>query len=89
MNIANNILKHSLQNVYFLVGTACGGKTTMAREISKKHGFIHFNDNWTEDIFKVWQTLVVALSAGLAVWGVINLLEGYGSDNAGANGQYR
>lgn len=30
------------------------------------------------------QTLVVALGAGLAVWGVINLLEGYGSDNPGA-----
>ena len=27
------------------------------------------------------QTLVVALGAGLAVWGVVNLLEGYGSDN--------
>ena len=58
MYIANNILKHSLQNVYFLVGTACGGKTTIAREISKKHGFIHFNDNWTEDIFKVWQSII-------------------------------
>ena len=33
------------------------------------------------------QTLVVALGAGLAVWGVINLLEGYGSDNPAANGQ--
>ena len=29
--------------------------------------------------------LVMALGAGLAVWGVINLLEGYGSDNPGAN----
>jgi hypothetical protein len=28
------------------------------------------------------QTLVVALGAGLAVWGVINLLEGYGNDSA-------
>ena len=27
------------------------------------------------------QTLVVALGAGLGVWGVVNLLEGYGSDN--------
>ncbi len=35
----------------------------------------------------VLQTLVIALGAGLAVWGVINLLEGYGSDNPGANGQ--
>jgi len=58
MNIANNILKHSLKNVYFLVGTACGGKTTMAREISKKYGYIHYNDNWTEDIFKVWQSII-------------------------------
>lgn len=33
------------------------------------------------------QTLVVALGAGLAVWGVINLLEGYGSDNPGAKSQ--
>ena len=27
------------------------------------------------------QTLVIALGAGLGVWGVVNLLEGYGSDN--------
>lgn len=27
------------------------------------------------------QTLVVALGAGLAVWGVVNLMEGYGNDN--------
>ena len=35
----------------------------------------------------VLQTLVIALGAGLAVWGVINLLEGYGNDNPGAKGQ--
>ena len=33
------------------------------------------------------QTLVIALGAGLAVWGVVNLLEGYGSDNAAAKSQ--
>ncbi|MDB7862056.1 Maff2 family mobile element protein, partial [Intestinimonas butyriciproducens] len=26
-----------------------------------------------------------ALGAGLAVWGVVNLMEGYGNDNPGAN----
>ena len=31
--------------------------------------------------------LVIALGAGLAVWGVINLLEGYGSDNPGSKSQ--
>ena len=33
------------------------------------------------------QILVIALGAGLAVWGVINLLEGYGNDNPGAKSQ--
>ncbi len=33
----------------------------------------------------VLQTLVIALGAGLGIWGVINLLEGYGNDNPGAN----
>ena len=33
------------------------------------------------------QTLVVALGAGLCVWGVVNLLEGYGNDNPGAKSQ--
>jgi len=58
MNIAENILKHSLQNVYFLVGTACGGKTTMGRALAKKYGYIYYSDNWNEDIFKVWQSIL-------------------------------
>jgi len=33
------------------------------------------------------QTLVVALGAGLGIWGVINLMEGYGNDNPGAKSQ--
>ena len=33
------------------------------------------------------QTLVIALGAGLGVWGVVNLLEGYGNDNPGAKSQ--
>ena len=31
----------------------------------------------------VLQTLVIALGAGLGIWGAINLLEGYGNDNPG------
>ena len=33
---------------------------------------------------EVLQTLVIALGAGLVIWGGINLLEGYGNDNPGA-----
>ena len=30
---------------------------------------------------------VTALGGGLGVWGIINLLEGYGNDNPGAKSQ--
>lgn len=35
----------------------------------------------------VLQTLVIALGAGLAIWGGVNLMEGYGNDNPGAKSQ--
>ena len=35
----------------------------------------------------VLQTLVIALGAGLGVWGVINLMEGYGGDNPASKSQ--
>ena len=36
---------------------------------------------------EVLKTLVIAIGAGLGVWGGINLLEGYGSDTPGARSQ--
>ena len=38
------------------------------------------------DVLKI---LVIALGAGLAVWGVVNLMEGYGNDNPSANAHVR
>ena len=35
------------------------------------------------------RTIVIALGAGLLVWGGINLMEGYGGDNPGANAHVR
>ena len=40
-----------------------------------------------EQAITVLQTLVIALGAGLGIWGVINLLEGYGNDNPGEKSQ--
>jgi hypothetical protein len=37
----------------------------------------------------VLQTLVIALGAGLGILGVINLMEGYGNGNPGANAHVR
>ena len=35
----------------------------------------------------VLQTLVIALGAGLGIWGGINLMEGYGADNPASKSQ--
>ena len=37
----------------------------------------------------VLKTLVVALGAGLGVWGAVNLMEGYGGDNPSARSEER
>ena len=39
MIFQDNVIKEYLKNVYFITGTPCGGKTTISRELSKKHGF--------------------------------------------------
>ena len=50
--------------------------------------FIRRNDYGIfNSAIEVLQTLVVALGAGLGVWGAINLLEGYGNDNPGSKSQ--
>ena len=40
--------------------------------------------NQAIDILKI---LVMALGAGLGVWGAVNLMEGYGGDNPSAKSQ--
>lgn len=40
--------------------------------------------NQSIDVLKI---LVIAIGAGLAAWGGINLMEGYGNDNPGAKSQ--
>lgn len=35
----------------------------------------------------VLEKLVILIGAGLGLWGVVNLLEGYGNDNPGAKSQ--
>jgi cytidylate kinase len=43
MKIKNNILKQHLKNVYWIGGTSCSGKITMASMIAKKHNFYHYD----------------------------------------------
>lgn len=59
---------------------------TLAATIYYNHNALATMDFFTESV-EVLQTLVIALGAGLCIWGGINLLEGYGNDNPGAKSQ--
>ena len=48
--------------------------------LAKRRNMAFFNQ-----AVNVMGTVVVGLGGGLGVWGIINLLEGYGNDNPGAN----
>lgn len=39
------------------------------------------------DSIDILQTVTFLIGGGVAVWGVINLLEGYGNDNPGSKSQ--
>lgn len=39
MILQDNVIKEYLKNVYFITGTPCGGKTTISRELAKRHIF--------------------------------------------------
>ena len=70
----------------------CGSSTRLQMCTDGLQGF-NYKGETTMEFFnsavEVLQTLVVALGAGLGVWGAVNLLEGYGSDNPGANAHVR
>ena len=55
-----------------------------ARKSELNHFFSSSPAKEISELITVLQTLVVAIGAGLGVWGVVNLMEGYGNDNPGA-----
>ena len=69
-----------------------GSKCTISGVYGRSTIFIYKGETTMEffnSAIEVLQTLVVALGAGLGVWGAINLLEGYGNDNPGSNAHVR
>ena len=43
MIFQDNVIKEYLKNVYFITGTPCGGKTTISRELAKRHNLIVYD----------------------------------------------
>lgn len=72
----------------------CGGgrehpfrlKSLRGKNCAGESGCVWFMAFITSAI-NMLKVLVIAIGGGLAVWGIINLLEGYGNDNPGAKSQ--
>lgn len=43
MIFQDNVIREFLKNVYFVTGTACGGKTTISRELAKRHNLLVYD----------------------------------------------
>lgn len=43
MIFQDNVIKEYLKNVYFISGTPCGGKTTISRELAKRHNLLVYD----------------------------------------------
>jgi len=50
MKIENNILKHYLQNVFFITGTAYAGKSTMVKMLSEKYDMVFCGENYFTEV---------------------------------------
>ena len=50
IQISDNIIKHYLQNVYFVNGHSYAGKSTMVRMLAQRYDMIHCGENY-HDVF--------------------------------------
>ncbi len=53
MNIANNLLRRLFENVYFIIGTAYAGKSTMVRMLAEKHGGVFCGENYHDVLMRL------------------------------------
>ncbi len=54
MKFQENVIREYLKNVYFVAGTACGGKTTVSRELGKKYHIPVYAD---DEMFTIHQQM--------------------------------
>lgn len=50
IQLSDNLIQHYLQNVYFITGHSCAGKSTMVRMLAERYDMIHCGENY-HDVF--------------------------------------
>lgn len=70
----------------FSLGSAQGSKDETDVE-NCENGLHNMGLGFFTSAVDTLRIVVTAIGSGVAVWGIINLLEGYGNDNPGAKSQ--
>lgn len=50
IQLSDNLIKHYLQNVYFINGHSYAGKSTMVKMLAERYDMIHCGENY-HDVF--------------------------------------
>ena len=83
ITIASNILRRLFENVYFIIGTAYAGKSTIVRMLAEKHGGVWCRENYQPNLcyfetMSGWQEFVNRTPEQYEAW-----LYGCASENMG------
>lgn len=76
-----------MMNVMMVLGSAASKALTWGNMLAYRVMYLMVGLGFFQTAVDGLKTVVTAIGAGIAVWGVINLLEGYGNDNPGAKSQ--
>jgi len=80
-HLSNPLTENNVERVFYVQPGPCA--LFIYKKPKRKDVAMEFINSAVD----VLQTLVIALGAGLGVWGLVNMLEGYGNDNPGAKSQ--
>ena len=57
------------------------------RKENKKSVLVYIKMTFLNSTIDALKIIVTAMGSGIGVWGIVNLLEGYGGDNPGSKSQ--
>ena len=69
-----------------MVMASCFAMTVFA-QAQQQSGVSVSTDSFIKTACSVLKALIILIGGGIAVWGIVNLIEGYGNDNPGAKSQ--
>ncbi len=72
IQISSNLIKHYLQNVYFITGHSCAGKSTMVKMLAERFGMTacgeNFHDSFPREKLSRWEQPALCYFDTMSGW---------------------